>query len=138
MFSKSTIGILLQHLDALIDQWQPEILTMEDANARNSRRRPRIRELMTQILALAKDRKVKVTLLSRDKMMRIFFDDSKGTKYGLAKLLLDLYPEELDHRLPPKRRLWESEKRSMDIFDAVALGVAFTLISTKNDNGSEI
>jgi hypothetical protein len=34
------------------------------------------------------------------------------------------FPEELGHRLPPKRKPWMSEDYRMGIFDAVALAFA--------------
>jgi hypothetical protein len=40
-------------------------------------------------------------------------------------------PEELASRMPPKRKLWKSEDGRMDIFDAVALAVAFRLKKTR-------
>lgn len=113
----------VKRLGDLIDRWQPRILTIEDANAKGSRRRPRIRALVLQIAGLAANRRLNVALLPRRKMMRNFFDQNRASKYRLAKHLAESYPEELGHRLPPERREWESERFSMDMFDAVAFGV---------------
>jgi hypothetical protein len=113
----------LKRLGDLIDRWQPRILTIEDANAKESRRRPRIRALVTQIAGMAASRKLNIALLSRRKMMHNFFDCKRVKKYRLAKHLAECYPEELGHRLPPERREWESERFSMDMFDAVAFGM---------------
>jgi hypothetical protein len=96
----------LKKIDSLIHQWQPAVITIEDANTKDSRRRSRIKELVPQITALAKSLKVKVKLISRSQVKRVFFD-GKGTKYDLAKLLAEWYPEELANRLPRKRKLWE-------------------------------
>jgi hypothetical protein len=46
------------------------------------------------------------------------------SKYDRAKVLISIYPE-LDWKLPPKRKAWESEPRSMMIFEAVELGFVF-------------
>lgn len=113
----------VKRLGHLIDQWHPQILTIEDANAKGSRRRPRIRALVVEITALAASRRLNVALLPRRKMMRTFFNAKRATKYRLAKHLAESYPDELGHRLPPVRRAWESERFSMDMFDAVAFGV---------------
>lgn len=56
-------------------------------------------------------------------MMHSFFGCKRVKKYRLAKHLAECYPEELGHRLPSERREWESERFSMDMFDAVAFGV---------------
>jgi hypothetical protein len=43
-----------------------------------------------------------------------------GTKYSLAEMLANRFPELAD-RLPPKRRIGDGEHSRMSIFDAVAL-----------------
>ena len=64
-------------------------------------------------------------------MMKAFFADGKGTKHTLAQIIARRFPEELGHRLPPKRRPWESEDYRMGIFDAVALAYATELKGKK-------
>lgn len=112
-------------VDELLALYQPRVIVLQDV--KDSRRAPRIRELIQQIVALAESRKVKVVLLSRKQVEQFFFHDGQGTKYALAELLAEWFPEELCDRLPPKRRPWMSEDYRMDIFDAVALAVAFRL-----------
>ncbi|MEI6076398.1 MAG: hypothetical protein WCS94_12525 [Verrucomicrobiota bacterium] len=51
--------------------------------------------------------------------------NEKGTKQELAELLARRFPDELASRLPPKRKVWMNPDDRMDIFDAVALAVAF-------------
>jgi len=50
-----------------------------------------------------------------------------GSHASLAKWLAERFPKELASRLPRKRRPWDSEAHSMDIFEAVALALAFRL-----------
>ena len=45
----------------------------------------------------------------------------------MAEILAKRLPEELGFRLPPKRRAWMSEDYRMDIFDAVALALMFSI-----------
>ena len=96
-------------------------------DVKDSRRAPRIREFIQRIVVLARSRKIKVVLLTRKQVRQMFFENGKGTKHALAELLAEWYPEELGSLLPPKRKPWESEDYRMDIFDAVALGVAVRL-----------
>jgi hypothetical protein len=56
--------------------------------------------------------------------MRAFFIDGKGTKHMVAQVLARRFPEELGHRLPPRRKTWKSEDSRMAMFEAMAL--AFT------------
>lgn len=111
----------LVKLKELIAQYQPEVIVLEDASAQGSRRSPRIRALTKKIIALASSNKVKVTLFSQKQIRKAFFADGKVTKDALAEIVAKQFPEELTHRLPPKRRDWESENPRMGIFDAVAL-----------------
>jgi hypothetical protein len=49
------------------------------------------------------------------------------TKQEMAELLAKQFPDELASQLPLKRKTWKSEDSRMDIFDAVALVVAFRI-----------
>jgi len=57
----------------------------------------------------------------------LLLGNPKGTKQEMAELLAKKFPDELASRLPPKRKPWKSEDKRMDIFDAVALAVAFRM-----------
>jgi hypothetical protein len=46
------------------------------------------------------------------------------SKYDRARVLASVFPE-LDWKLPPKRKPWQSEPRAMMIFDAAAIGFAY-------------
>jgi Holliday junction resolvasome RuvABC endonuclease subunit len=112
-------------LKKLLDFYQPGVLVLQDAEAKGSRRAPRIRQLIKQIVSLAQRRKIKVKLISRRNVAKFFFGNGKGTKHDVAKILAERFPEELGNRLPPLRRAWMTEDSRMDIFDAVAFGSAF-------------
>jgi Holliday junction resolvasome RuvABC endonuclease subunit len=113
----------LAKVEELLVLYQPGVLVLEDASAKNSRRSTRIRKLCQQIIKLAVARKVSVKVFSRDRVMKIFITDGQGTKHSLAEIIAKRFPEELGSRLPPKRKLWMSEDSRMNIFDAVALAL---------------
>jgi Holliday junction resolvasome RuvABC endonuclease subunit len=115
---------ILQHV--------PEVIVLEDASSKESRRSARIRALGKKIVALAKSLDVKVVLFSRAQVRKAFFADGQGTKHALAEILAERFPQELAFRLPPKRRAWTSEDSRMDIFDAVALALVFSLKKKAN------
>ena len=128
----------LAKVEELIAHYQPGILVLEDAAAKNSRRSPRIRKLGAQIIKLAATCKTGVKIFSRDQVMKTFILDSQGTKYALAEILVKRFPEELGSRLPPKRKPWMSEDARMNIFDAVALVVAFRVSLKRKFSPSNI
>jgi Holliday junction resolvasome RuvABC endonuclease subunit len=111
----------------LIDQYQPDIMALQDHTKKDSRHSIRIRTLSRQIIALASKQNVRFILFSRDQVERLFTPNGKGTKHGRAELLSARFPSELGYRLPPKRRPWMSEDYRMDMFDAVALALALRL-----------
>src|ERR1017187_5297999 len=113
----------LAKVEKLIAHYQPGVLVLEDASAKNSRRSPRIRKLCQQIIKMAATRKVSVKLHSRDQMMKTFIADGHGTKHALAEIIAKRFPEQLGLQLPPKRKPWMSEDSRMNIFDAVALAL---------------
>jgi hypothetical protein len=114
----------LKKAEAMIALYHPAVLVLEDAAAKGSRRSRRIRDLTKKIIARAANRRIKIALFSRDKVMRAFFEDGMGSKHTIARILAMRFPEELGHRLPPKRKPWASEDYRMGIFDAVALAFA--------------
>ena len=112
----------LAKAEELLALYHPALLALEDAES--TRRSLRIRKLHKQLLAVAKQRKLKVKVLTRAKVRGAFFADGEGTKHALATILAERFTEELQFRLPAKRRAWMSESYGMGIFDAVALVIA--------------
>jgi hypothetical protein len=117
-------GCLLK-IEKVIALYQPHVLVLEDASAKEIKRSARIRALMKRIITLAEKRGIRVAVLPRKKVRAAFFSEGLGTKDALAKLLAERFPEELARHLPPERTPWTSEDRRMAMFDAVALAVAF-------------
>jgi hypothetical protein len=117
----------LKNVKELIVRYQPGMLVFENASAKNSLRSPRIRRLCQQISKLAATHKVSVKLFSRDQVLRTFFADGRGTKYAMAEIVAKRFSDELSKKLPPKRKLGDSEDSRMNIFDAVTLALAFRL-----------
>jgi Holliday junction resolvasome RuvABC endonuclease subunit len=111
----------------LITDYQPDVLILEDATAKNSQRSQRIRKLGPQTIKLAAIHKVKVKLFSRDQVMKILIPNGQGTKQALAEIIAQQFPDELGAKLPPKRKAWMREHYQIGIFDAVALALAFSL-----------
>src|SRR5215470_1493463 len=60
----------LQQIDDLIEQYQPNMIVVEDYAAKGSRRCDRVRELIHEISKLALKRKVKVRCFSRLKVKK--------------------------------------------------------------------
>lgn len=115
----------LPKIEALLNRYFPEVVVMQDMEEQAARRSKRLRDVNQLVQVELALHKCKVALLSQRAVRREFFDEEPGTKDRLARLLAQRFPEDLCHRLPPSRKPWMSEDRRMDIFDAVALAVAF-------------
>ena len=66
-------------------------------------------------------RKLPVAIVTRPEIRERFGHVGK-TKWKIAKALVGRYPE-LEWKLPPKRKPWQSEDERMNIFDALSLAV---------------
>jgi RNase H-fold protein (predicted Holliday junction resolvase) len=111
----------IENVEKLITRYQPDVLVLGDALAKDSHRCLRIRRLLPQIIKVATTHQLKVELFSRDHLMQTFIPESKGTKHAVAEVIAKKFPEQLGFKLPPKRKAWMREHYQMAIFDAVAL-----------------
>src|SRR6266545_6662321 len=65
----------LAQVKAMIAHYEPDVLVLEDASAKPVRRAPRIRELAKRIVSMSKSQNVRVMLLPREQVKRVFFGD---------------------------------------------------------------
>ena len=112
-------------LEQLLTRFRPKTLVLEDTSAAGSLRRPRIVRLLARMAALAEEQGVPVTRIPRLSVVRAFAAEGETvSKQAIAERLAKHFPE-LQKKLPPRRRLWQSEAERLAIFDAVALAVTF-------------
>jgi len=114
----------LIHIDKFIVRYRPDVLVLNDVNAKGTYRAPRIKELHQKVVKLAKKHKLKINKISNIELRTLLLNDPKGTKHEMAECIAKQFPDELASRVPPKRKLWTSEANRMDMFDAVGLAVA--------------
>ena len=112
-------------VEKLILRYMPHVMVLQHYGTRDTRRSGRIRDLGGQLIVLARDHKIKAASISRERIYRAFSVERRATKHTIAEILAKRFPEELTHRLPPKRRPWMSEDYRMAIFDATALALSY-------------
>lgn len=123
----------IKKAEKMIQLYAPDVVVLEDSSAKGSQRRDRIRMLTKDLATVARKLGVKVVLLPRTAVRKSFFGEAKGTKHAVAKIVAERFPEELEHRLPPERKLWTSEAKRMALFEAVALALAlYAMFKAKN------
>ncbi len=114
----------LARIVAILDQYLPEVLVLQDTSPRGTRRAPRITELNAAIAELAAARGLAVYTYSREKVREAFWNCGATTKQALAEIIAKHIPA-FERYLPPPRKLWKSEDARMGIFDAAALALTF-------------
>ena len=119
----------LIHIDKLIIHYRPDVLVLNDVNAKGTYRAPRIKELHRAVIKLAKKHKLKIKKISNIELRTVLLNNPKGTKHDMAVHLAKQFPNELAARVPPKRKPWKNEANRMDIFDAVGLAVVYGIKS---------
>lgn len=114
----------LELISGLIDQYQPDVIVVEDYSGRGSRRCKRIQELITRIIKLGSEKKVRIRNFSPLTVRKAFSESGAFTKHQIATAIAERLPE-LAPRLPPYRKCWMSEDYRMSIFDAVSFALTF-------------
>jgi hypothetical protein len=105
----------------LLTFYRPDVVVLEDYEGHGSRRARRIEILINLITAHAHGEGMRTVSFSRADMRACFGQTSKRE---IAEAIVREFPE-LEPRLPPVRKIWMSEDRRMNIFDAVALAITF-------------
>ena len=106
----------------LMHMVQASVLVIEDVHDSSSRRSKRIRVLVEKLAELATQRGMTVVRCSRIDVLTVFGKMGAHNKDEIAAAVVKLVPE-LAPRLPPRRRIWESEHYSMGMFEAAALAL---------------
>jgi Holliday junction resolvasome RuvABC endonuclease subunit len=122
----------LEPIADLINQYQPDVLVVEDFAGRGSRRCKRVQELITRIIKLGSEKKVHIRNFSPLSVRKAFSDSGTFTKHQIATAIAQRLPE-LAPRLPPFRKCWMSEDYRMSIFDAVSFALTFFYFGEKRN-----
>ena len=111
----------------LVAFYRPDMLVLPDVAAGKSRRSARIKRLHREVVNSAAKGKLQFESISEKQLRSLLLGNPNGTKQVIAETLAKRFPDELALRLPPKRRPWDSADSRMDVFDAVALAMAFRM-----------
>jgi hypothetical protein len=80
--------------------------------------------VLRTLLSEAAKQRIPMRSVTREEIRSAFSDLGARTKDEIASILVQVFPELLA-RLPPKRKVWQSERNAMIVFDAVATGFAY-------------
>lgn len=114
----------LESAKRLIEVHQPDVLVLEDFSLDASRRRDRARRLLRLFKSHAEGQALEVHTFTRSQVRQSFSAVGAVTKYEIAQAIASQI-QAFDPLLPRARKRWESEKESMDVFEAAALAITF-------------
>lgn len=117
------LEVCRQRVGGLLRLHRPQTVVLERTDVPSCRRRRRIRELIAILAALARDHGSTVVHIERTTVAMLFRLERGESKDALASAIAVALPV-LSHRVPASRRVWESEKHSMALFEAAGLALA--------------
>jgi hypothetical protein len=115
----------LNNARRLIEQWQPDVLVMEDDASRPTRAQ-RIKRLHHLIRNHAEGQTLELRLFTRADVKACFRTVGAVSRYEIAQAIASQFAGLAD-RLPPAPRTWASQHEPMTVFDAAALALTFYL-----------
>jgi Holliday junction resolvasome RuvABC endonuclease subunit len=122
----------LARVESLVDRYKPNLVVLEEVAAIKQRKRT-IR-LISSVVSYAATRHITVVKVSRSQVRAAF--GGEPTKHDIAVSIATVFPE-LVPRLPPKRKLWTSEKERMNIFDALSFALTALAMVPPVDGAAE-
>ncbi len=117
-------GVVGRKISALLDLYMPSAIVVRVRDISPQEAQGRVRTAIRVIRGEARKRSITFQTISTKAVHRFFTAYPCTTKYQVATLVAQWFPE-LSWRLPPKRKSWKSEHHRMVVFDAAATGVAF-------------
>ncbi|MGH9808539.1 MAG: hypothetical protein ACRD9W_15040 [Terriglobia bacterium] len=116
---ESELSALLTRGREVMERFAPSVLVLEDVHHASSKRGKRMTNLVERLGTLAKGRGIAVERVPRAEMVTMFKRMGARNKDDIAAAVARLLPE-LGARLPPRRRIWDSEHYAMAMFTAAA------------------
>ena len=90
----------------------------------DSGKHPPVRPILRSVRREASSHLIPVHLIKGAEVRAVFRVFRAKSRHEIATMLAQMFPELL-WKLPPKRKIWESEHFRMAMFDTVALGFAY-------------
>ena len=114
--SKRVASLLTLSVPSVVVVGQTRLLNVSDGSG--------VRPILRSIRREASSRLIPVCLMKKTEVGEVFRLVHAESKHEIASMLAQMFPELLC-KLPPERKIWESEHPIMTMFDAVALGFAY-------------
>jgi len=121
---------LVARFERLLKRYEPAVLVLEEFEGRVGRT-DRVQMLCRQFIHLAACRGMETPVYRRNAIRTVFATLGATTRFEIAQVIATLL-DAFSHRLPRKRRPWESADPRQSLFDAAALALTYFAISGEN------
>jgi hypothetical protein len=121
---KDNATIVRKKIVPLLNIFAPSVVVVKRVSGLRGVARRRNKEIMDALEREAQERSLEFVVLKRSDIRRAFLRSGKRSKYAIASLITELFPE-LSWKLPLGRKNWEPEHHNMTIFDALSGGLAY-------------
>lgn len=115
-------GLIMEATKLLIDRCQPDVVVLQRHRSKPNRHMRPMHRLEQMIATYAASQAIECHHYSREEIRMCFRDSGAITRYEIAQTIAAHVPA-LSHRLPPMKKLWQSEDGRMGLFDAASLAV---------------
>jgi hypothetical protein len=113
-----------RRLTFLVDIYRPDVIVTRKLRHRSRRDHLETRFILHKAHRLAERTSATIAQIRETELRKYFGKFGAYTKHQIASFVAHKFPD-LAYRLPPPRRVWQSERARMSIFDAVSCGVAY-------------
>lgn len=118
----------MRRFEALLTQYQPSVVVLEDFEGDGARRGARIQDLARSMSGLAANRDIEVVVYTRELVGKRVVGDVRTTRHTIAEAVAEFIPI-FRFRMPRARELWQSEDPRQCLFDAAALAMTHFSVS---------
>lgn len=126
---KKNADDMTEKVELLLDWFSPEVVVAENVAGEGSRRKPQGQRDTWRAIDVAERHEMRVETYSRAMVKQCFARFGAGTKDEMARVIAREFPE-LEPRLPPERKPWDSQDARMAMFDAAAFALTHFYISS--------
>jgi len=115
----------LSGVEELIQRYQPDVIALEDAHDKRSRRCTRVKQLVKRVYALGLRQNIPVRGFPRAAVTKAFGKDGAITKHQIATVIANRFPELAPYLPPHPRKVWEQETREMSLFNSMSFALMY-------------
>lgn len=121
---RSDINTARRRIALVLERSHPTALVAKRPRLTKTGRSSSHGPMLKAILREAAVSSTPIHFLSREEVRSAFHNFRAQTKEDVAEILVRVFPE-LIVRLPRRKKKWQTERRAMIVFDAIATGFAY-------------